>query len=242
MFQGREHKLVVSAGFQISQERGFKMDSEEKNLITQFFARVGGGQGVTKSLPPIDPEANQLIAQELRRYPDAPYRITQLAVVQEEALVRANQRIQQLQAQLQQASTQRGGFFSNLFGGGQRSQQVPPRRPMGSVPPVGSPYAGYAPRSGSGFLGSALTTAAGVAGGMLAADALENMFSGHHGAEGMSGADSFGTGAVDDPSDPFSGSGAEVQGYDDSDFGGGFDDGGFGGDDFGGDFGDDSMF
>ena len=34
-------------------------------------------------------------------------------------------------------------------------------------------------RGGSGFLGSALTTAAGVAGGMVAGNALMNMFSGH---------------------------------------------------------------
>jgi hypothetical protein len=40
---------------------------------------------------------------------------------------------------------------------------------------------------GSGFLGSALTTAAGVAGGVLAADALTSMFSGHGGGFGGGG-------------------------------------------------------
>jgi hypothetical protein len=39
-------------------------------------------------------------------------------------------------------------------------------------------------RSGSGFLGSALTTAAGVAGGMVAGNALMDLFSGHHGMGG----------------------------------------------------------
>ena len=38
-------------------------------------------------------------------------------------------------------------------------------------------------RSGSGFLGSALTTAAGVGGGILAADALMDLF-GHRGGGG----------------------------------------------------------
>jgi hypothetical protein len=39
-------------------------------------------------------------------------------------------------------------------------------------------------RPGSGFLGSALTTAAGVAGGMVAGNALMDLFSGHHGMGG----------------------------------------------------------
>ncbi len=39
-------------------------------------------------------------------------------------------------------------------------------------------------RSGSGFLGSALTTAAGVAGGLVAGNALMSLFSGSHGMGG----------------------------------------------------------
>ncbi len=39
-------------------------------------------------------------------------------------------------------------------------------------------------RSGSGFLGSALTTAAGVAGGLVAGNALMSLFSGSHGCGG----------------------------------------------------------
>ena len=43
-------------------------------------------------------------------------------------------------------------------------------------------------RGGSGFLGSALTTAAGVAGGMVVGNALMGAFSGHGGGgEGMFG-------------------------------------------------------
>ena len=37
------------------------------------------------------------------------------------------------------------------------------------------------PRAAAGFLGSALTTAAGVAGGLVAGNALMNLFSGHGG-------------------------------------------------------------
>lgn len=54
----------------------------------------------------------------------------------------------------------------------------------GPQPGYGQGYApqGMAQRGGSGFLGSALTTAAGVAGGMLAFNAIEGLFS-NRGAE-----------------------------------------------------------
>ena len=48
-------------------------------------------------------------------------------------------------------------------------------------------YAQPAPaRAGGGFMAQAMTTAAGVAGGMLAANAISNMMGGHHG-HGSSG-------------------------------------------------------
>lgn len=90
------------------------MNNEERDLISKFVARVSGapqgGFGSVPStrpnLPPIDPEADNFIAQEFQKYPEARYRITQMAVVQEAALVEAQNRIQQLQFQLQQAQQQ----------------------------------------------------------------------------------------------------------------------------------------
>ena len=143
------------------------------------------------------------------RYPEARYRITQLAFVQEHALVEAQNVINRLQWELQQArqaqsqQQQRpsspwgagaqpqqqsgGGFFSGLFGGGSSSRQPPPPPPQYAPPPPQYPP-GYQPgmfaQRGSGFLGSALTTAAGVAGGMLAGDALMNLFRGGGGGYG----------------------------------------------------------
>jgi uncharacterized protein len=195
------------------------MTNEERDIISQFIARVGGAQQpnqsgargsvpATRPLPAVDRDADGLITQQFQQYPEARYRITQLAFVQEHALVEAQNRIHRLEWELQQAQqvlqqTQQqaqrpggGGFFSNLFGGGQR--QVPPGGPGGwgrQAGPQGGPYApppqpqyppGYNPgmfqRQGSGFLGSALTTAAGVAGGIVAGNALMSMFSGGHGA------------------------------------------------------------
>jgi uncharacterized protein len=188
------------------------MTNEERDIITQFIARVGGAQAsqsaftgsvpaTTPALPPVDREADGLIGDLFNRYPDARYRMTQLAFVQEHALSEAQNRIQQLEANLQQAAQQAqqrqgsgGGFFSGLFGG--RPQGPPPQGGPSPVWNQGQPnyqyqqapqpqYApGYQPgmfqRQGSGFLGSALSTAAGVTGGMLAANALMNLFSGPH--------------------------------------------------------------
>jgi hypothetical protein len=193
------------------------MTNEERDIIANFIGRVGGagtaqqpawgGASVPSTtapaLPPVDREADGLIADLFKRYPEARYRITQLAFVQEQALIEAQNRIKRLDWELQQAQqaaqqgqrsqSSGGGFFSGLFGG--RSQaQPPPGAPWGqSAPPPGYQQAppppqyppGYQPglfqRSGSGFLGSALTTAAGVAGGVLAADAIRDLFSPHQG-------------------------------------------------------------
>ena len=52
---------------------------------------------------------------------------------------------------------------------------------------------------GSGFLGSALTTAAGVAGGMVAGNALMSLFSPHQGYGGGFGGGGFGGGGYGMP-------------------------------------------
>ena len=208
------------------------MTNEERDIISQFIARVGGAAprsgfasgsvpSTQPTLPPIDPDADGFIAQQLSQHPEARYRITQLAFVQEHALVEAQNRIQRLEWELQQSQQaaqqaqqagQRpsgGGFFSGLFGGGNRQQTPPPqgdprwggqggpqvrpgtRRPPPYYQQSAPPPPQYPPnyqqgmfqqRGGSGFLGSALTTAAGVAGGMVAGNALMNLFSPRQGA------------------------------------------------------------
>ncbi|MBR2124108.1 MAG: DUF2076 domain-containing protein [Acetobacter sp.] len=262
------------------------MTDEERALIEKFFARVGGAQHggfssvpgtqpAQTNLPPIDPQADQLIAEQFQKYPEARYRLTQMAVVQEAALVQAQNRIQQLQSQLQQAqqaltaSQQKSsGFFGGLFGGNKSAPAPQPAPPPGwggnpAAPPqyqaASAPPQGMFHGGGSGFLGSALTTATGVAGGMLAANAITSLFSGHHGAESggfmggsAQGGETFITNNYGDASDAFGGGGVAPDsdfgsgwgGGDDSgvapdsDFGSGWGDSGgdFGGGDFGGDF------
>ena len=201
------------------------MTNEERDIITQFIARVSGAQAPAQPafgssvpataappLPPVDPEADRLIGDLFTRYPAARYRITQLAFVQEHALNEAQNRIQRLEWELQQAQQaaqqaqqQRGQWR------GRRLLQRPVRRRRATRGAAGRPglepgtaqpgyqqappppqYApGYQPgmfqQRGSGFLGSALTTAAGVAGGLIAGNALMNLFSGSHSGGGFGG-------------------------------------------------------
>jgi hypothetical protein len=191
------------------------MTNEERDLITRFVARVGGGhsgsfaagtgQAGTPPLPPVDQEADALIADLFVRYPEARYRMTQTAFVQEHALTELQNRVQRLEWELQQARQQAQaapaaspwgpppqqesrGFFGGLFGGGSRQAAPPPQYAQPQYAPPPPQYApGYSPgmfqQRGSGFLGSALTTAAGVAGGLVAGNALMGLFSGSHGGE-----------------------------------------------------------
>jgi len=184
------------------------MTDEERRIITEYVTRVSGAEASARpaspwggsvpatranpSLPPVDGEADRLLTDLFNRYPEARYRITQTAFVQEAALVQAQNRIQELEWQLentqrqaqamQQQAPQRGGLFGGMFGGGQRQQGMMP--PMSPPPQPMQMPGGYAPQQvlqggrGSGFLGTALTTAAGVAGGMVLGNALMGMFSG----------------------------------------------------------------
>jgi uncharacterized protein len=219
------------------------MTNEERDIIGQFIARVGGAAQPSgfasgsvpasqPALPPIDRDADAFIGQAFTQNPEARYRITQLAFVQEHALVEAQNRIQRLEWELQQAQQAAqqaqqsaakpagGGFFGGLFGSSASRPQAAPPPPQGDPrwggqgAPGGQPQQPYyqqsAPpppqyppnyqqgmfqqRGGSGFLGSALTTAAGVAGGMVAGEALMSLFSPHQGMGGGFGGGGFGGG------------------------------------------------
>jgi hypothetical protein len=72
-------------------------------------------------------------------------------------------------------------------------QPYPPQQNYGSPPGAGGPWGAQAPAAGGGgFLQSALTTAAGVAGGVMAADALKGLFGGGHGGFGLGGGSGLG--------------------------------------------------
>ncbi|ALV93237.1 MULTISPECIES: DUF2076 domain-containing protein [Pantoea] len=166
------------------------MQNEEQQLIENLFSRLKQAENQSG---PRDAGAEQLIKQHLQSQPGAPYYMSQAILIQEAALKKLNAQVTDLENRLAQAQQQQapqqssGGFLSSLFGGGSRSaapqqQQQPawssaPQQPQ---QPYAQPQQQYAapPARGTGFLGGALQTAVGVAGGVVMADMLTSMF--HH--------------------------------------------------------------
>jgi hypothetical protein len=175
------------------------MSPEERQLLVGLFER-------TKSAAagPRDQEAETFINEQIKQQPAAPYLLAQTVIVQDQALQGANARIEELEAEVKNLQSKpAGGFLGGLFGGGQRQAPPPPRRPApppGYGGPAAGPWGGQpgyppappqgyaAPQAGAesgSFLRGALGTAAGVAGGVLLADGIRNLFSHGAGAGGM---------------------------------------------------------
>ncbi|MGY4476531.1 DUF2076 domain-containing protein [Bradyrhizobium sp. USDA 3364] len=112
------------------------MTPQERQLIDDLFDRLAKLENASR-----DGEAMSAIMQGLRSAPNAVYALVQTALVQDEALKRAHDRIQELEAAVgqPQGAQQGGGFLDSMrdaiFGQGQG-------QPHGSVPPVRAPDMG----------------------------------------------------------------------------------------------------
>jgi hypothetical protein len=121
--------------FRIARERNREtaMTPQERQLIDDLFDRLGKLEAT-----PRDPDAVGAISQGLRRAPNAVYALVQTVLVQDEALKRANARIQELEGNGAGEQKQPGGFLDTmrdaLFGQNQN-------QPRGSVPNVPPPEA-----------------------------------------------------------------------------------------------------
>jgi hypothetical protein len=159
------------------------MTPEERDLIADLFARLKAVDSGPKDL-----QADAAIRDAVARNPAAPYLLVQTVLVQEHALKGAEARIAELERQLadaQQAAAQPGGggsFLGGLLGG--RASQAPTGGPWGrriepglarSAPTPSTVYQAAPAAAGGGFLRSALSTAAGVAGGALLFEGIERM-------------------------------------------------------------------
>jgi uncharacterized protein len=178
------------------------MTPDERNLIMGLFDRMRSFGTIEK-----EREAEALINAEVRKIPDSAYMLVQSALVNEQLVASSQERIQQLEARVRDLESRApapqqssgGSFLGGLFGGGSRAQPTSVPATRGAAPggPWGQPAPQYqqgapqyqqggmpmqqaAPqRAGGGFMAQAMTTAAGVAGGMLAANAISNMMNGH---------------------------------------------------------------
>lgn len=159
------------------------MTEQERELLNNLLANLVATPTAQKDL-----EADELIRHALSRKPDATYLLVQRTLLQDIALKNAQSRIDALEQQLRQAqsaantrTSASGSFLGSGWNqpasSGRWSQSPPPSQNWNyqSVPPS-APQ----PNAFSGFLKSAATTAAGVAGGALLFQGLENLFD-HHG-------------------------------------------------------------
>lgn len=169
------------------------MARSEQEVIDSLFSRLKDTEAQTGER---DAQAQARIDAHVRDQPGAPYYMAQTIVVQEAAIKRLNARIEALEKQKSEKRSS-GGFLAGIFGADQREERPDERsrssgfsgRAAGSGPgqnwqtngPASS-ASGNAMRSGGGFLGGALQTAAGVAGGMMLGNMLMGMF-GHHNSE-----------------------------------------------------------
>src|SRR5438270_7504232 len=116
------------------------MTPQERQLIDDLFDRLAKLENA-----PRDGEAMSAIMRGLRGAPNAVYALVQTALVQDEALKRANSRIQELEAGQAPEQNQSGGFLDSMRDAifGQNQPQGSQRQ--GSVPNVRAPGVGGRP-------------------------------------------------------------------------------------------------
>jgi hypothetical protein len=117
--------------------------------VTELFDRLAKLENNTR-----DPDADRLIADGMRRAPHAVYALVQTALVQDEALKRANARIEELQTQVGGEEQHRsGGFLDSMrgavLGRGEARASVPTVRSQAqSSSAVTALFDGARPRAG----------------------------------------------------------------------------------------------
>jgi hypothetical protein len=163
------------------------MTPQERQLVTELFDRLARLES-----SPRDTDAERAIADGASRAPHALYALVQTALVQDEALRRADARIRELSGEGDTAPAG-GGFLDTMRNaiGGRGS--VPSVRASasdsrwnsgGALQQGAAPVAAQAPAPGVGggsFLGTAAASAAGVIGGALLFNSIGSLFGGHHG-------------------------------------------------------------
>lgn len=136
---------------------------EDRDAIEGLFERL---EAVERRGGDRDPDAEDLIQRSINRQPGAPYYMAQTILVQEHALGVAEERIAELERQLQARSRDERGLA--------------PRGPWGNAPRDEYGDSRQAGRGfgGGGFLAGAAQTAMGVAGGVLLGQAIGSLFGG----------------------------------------------------------------
>lgn len=203
------------------------LNADERRAIQGLFDRLAEAE---RNSAPRELDAEELIAEGMRRVPAAPYYMAQTIIMQNYALEEAERQINEMRAELDRRQSRSGGLLGGLFGDSDRNSS---RRPYQPQPPAYNqgaqggynqggngargPWGGQ--QGGGGFLAGAAQTALGVTGGVLLGSALAGMVGGAFAGE---------PDAADQPAEA-----PEDTGGDLADNGGDFGDGGdFGGGEF----------
>jgi uncharacterized protein len=111
------------------------MTPQERQLVDDLFDRLSQLENA-----PRDPDAGAAMAQGLRRAPNAVYALVQTVLLQDEALKRANGRIQELEQGQAGQQSQSGGFLDSMrdtvFGKNEQRGSVPNVPPPAQSRPV----------------------------------------------------------------------------------------------------------
>lgn len=189
------------------------MTPDERKLLTDLFDRIRDASANPRDREAEALIADSVRAQPYAPYFLAQAVIVQEEALKAAA---ARIETLEREAQQARTEPAGGGSFlgglGSIFGGGQRAPEPPPGGPWGSqrgsvppagqqrgndqAPPQGGGWAGQGNQQqqpmgqmgqGGGFLKGALGTAAGVAGGVMLANSLQGLFSGHNNTHGIAG-------------------------------------------------------
>jgi uncharacterized protein len=118
------------------------MTPQEQELVADLFDRLATLEGQRR-----DPDAERLIREGLGRAPNAVYTLVQSVLVQDEALKRANARIEELEHGAAESQPPQGGFLDSM------RNALLGERPRGSVPSVRPGAQPSGPTGGQGSSG-----------------------------------------------------------------------------------------
>ncbi|CAL4320378.1 Putative uncharacterized protein Yba2 [Buchnera aphidicola (Eriosoma grossulariae)] len=168
------------------------MKNEEKQLIENLFHKLSK---VEQKSDLRNRSAEQLIHSFIKNQSNAPYYMTQTILVQDTVLKKLNKRIIELEQKISEyenelsQKSKNTGFLSNIFkknydsttknASYHREDDGSVRSSNRSVLPSSSSASNTGPglsSIGNSFLGNALQTAVGVAGGMVVGNMLMNFF------------------------------------------------------------------
>ena len=135
------------------------MSPQEQELVDELFDRLAKLEN-----NPRDPGAERLIADGVRRAPHAAYSLVQTALVMDEALKRANARIEELRSQLSgEDHPQQGGFLDSMrdavLGRQESRGSVPNVRAQATQPSSAATPPGYPPQTPPYPAGSGMSPA-----------------------------------------------------------------------------------